>query len=633
MGDRVVRSRWMLVMSVVVLTTGVELVAQRFINFSGAIEGYDGRPARSGETVMLYGGPSQSNLEWLATSSVISNGLFNGGIIETPKGFVFFRVEVTTSNCRTLCWEGGHVPSGSLDSASKLPVFTPPLAIRIDLLDQYRFHLCSPIQSSQMEGGAQLVQEVEFVDANAELFVRQSLGIYDRSIVQRDLDCVESIEFGARGLTELTLPEGLNRLEAVTMRNAEFADFSFLKELPALRFLGIGNSHELNSLTIPQELSGLVEIRIWDAPGLANFALPKEMPNLTTLSITSASLTDFPATTRMPKLRYLSLQRNQLRNLTIPATMGEIRDIQLGDNNLQSLVFESPLKELIGLSVRNNRLEDFAFLEDFTSLREVDLSGNRLTEIELPEGRSSLVNLTLHSNGLRTFTLPRGMNELQTVLLHSNQLEQLIFLDELPKLRLLDLGSNRVHEFSFLEFVPNLKQLILSHNQLESLPLANPISHAMQIVVSGNPGIDFSFIEKIPNLTGIVAVDSNLRSLTIPAGLPNFNHLEIRPNPRGSVFLPFGLDPSTLNRFSISENRIEHYSPRLRIRGMSSSSPETVEFEITGPIGFYSIESSHDLKNWNEVTSGVLRKWNDVGTVVREGSSDSEFFRVVSLAE
>jgi Leucine-rich repeat (LRR) protein len=233
------------------------------------------------------------------------------------------------------------------------------------------------------------------------------------------------------------------------------------------------------------------------------------MPNLSSLSLSSCNISEFPLFLRTAtNLQSLDLSNNSLHG-QVPRWLGDVGRDSLGfldlSHNFLTSIEKIPWKTLYNVDLRNNSLQGPFPTLNFTGLRYFFVSHNKLSE-EIPSSicnASSLEVLDLSHNNLNGMipkclihfsslsvldlrmnslhgTIPARFakgNKLRNLNLNSNQLEGPLpqSLANCSHLQVLDLGNNRINgTFPYwLGSLPNLKVLVLRSNRFHG-PIGNP---------------------------------------------------------------------------------------------------------------------------------------------------------------
>ena len=186
-----------------------------------------------------------------------------------------------------------------------------------------------------------------------EIQITKEDGVSRTIEVDRDIE-----ELNLRGLTSITLPNGLTNLEV----------------------LDLDGNYQLTNVTLPGGLTNLVQLKL-SHNQLTSLILPDGLTNLEYLDLSFTRLTSLILPDGLTNLKELLLY-NQLSSLTLPEGLTNLEYLNLG-----------------------NRLTSLTLPEGLTNLEELDLSYNRLTSLTLPKGLTNLKYLDLRHNQLRNLFL------------------------------------------------------------------------------------------------------------------------------------------------------------------------------------------------------------------------------------
>lgn len=320
---------------------------------------------------------------------------------------------------------------------------------------------------------------------------------YQSAIEQSDPTQVFAIEEKTGPVDELTRFVNLRSLNLTG--NPNVTDFSFLKKLPHLEKLYLG---DLGLSEIPgevEEIKGLTTLFLGNNP-IQDFSLLTRLPNLIDLSLEGCGLKKIPeAVLAIKGLEVLGLYGNTITSITSIKALPQLRELYLGSNKLKKIPRELlKLKNLRLLDIFGNySLDDPGVLYELTQLETLGVSNARGDKVVGPglydltnlrdlmvhlywdestdlleglEGIGALEKLEkLTINGANIKRLPdsiRKLTSLKELTISDKGLEDISALREMPALEKLNLDQCSIttvpEGFSTLK---NLKEIKLSHNK------------------------------------------------------------------------------------------------------------------------------------------------------------------------
>ncbi|GJP59831.1 hypothetical protein CLOP_g15315 [Closterium sp. NIES-67] len=305
----------------------------------------------------------------------------------------------------------------------------------------------------------------------------------------------------------------------------------WVTDLPALRYLDVGHSHNYRSGVVPQDLSRLSQLQHFDASGNGLVgALPDywtALNHLTFLSVSDNKIEgSIPSTfSALTALNELSLLGNKIEG-SIPATF-------------------SALTSLINLLLRANRFSGPIppFLGSLTGLTSLDLSDNDFTGA-IPE---TLTNLT-------------GVSQL---FLSNNQLiSRLEVVEKMTWLNTLDISFNNFSSgFPDLSSLPSLMFLGAGGNHFHG-PFPNVVLKLTSLVMLdiGQNELDGPIPSDISKLSSLMSLHLNHNDFygENPLGLFSLMNLDslLLNNNRFSGRLPSTLVTGSLGTLNLQGNGI-----------------------------------------------------------------------------
>ena len=160
-------------------------------------------------------------------------------------------------------------------------------------------------------------------------------GVVQTIEVDRDIEELDFLR--GSGLTSITLPEGLTKLEWLDLSHNELTSLILPDGLTNLKELRLHNN-PLTSLTLPEGLTSLEELRL-SRSELTNFTLPNGLTKLEWLGLSQNNrLTSLTLPNGLTSLEWLYLADNQLTNLTLPEGLTSLKYLALsGNEQLRSL--------------------------------------------------------------------------------------------------------------------------------------------------------------------------------------------------------------------------------------------------------------------------------------------------------
>ena len=254
--------------------------------------------------------------------------------------------------------------------------------------------------------GSARAQNAVVTDSIVEEAIRDEIGKSSGDLTLKDLGKVTFLDLKAKGMTQVTIPEGLVNCEGMDLEDNALAGSLF-----------------------------------------APLKFPDDMLALTDLNASKNKLASLGFLTKFPNLRFLDLSNNDFGTLTFPEGLANLEELDLSRNSLTTLTIPSGMTSLQRLDLSRNRLAASVFAplrlpSDLSNLTFLDMSFNELGGFKVPNGLTSLVQLILFNNKLSTLDLPEDIVALEKLDVYGNKLKNITLPLGAKSLQVIDLGDN-----------------------------------------------------------------------------------------------------------------------------------------------------------------------------------------------
>ncbi|WP_045462422.1 leucine-rich repeat domain-containing protein [Vibrio hyugaensis] len=400
--------------------------------------------------------------------------------------------------------------------------------------------------------------QLEKTDITAATFEKQLPNLDELSFVGTPPKGNFTLSLQHRKLRNLSIID-LTKHEDLTAKLKLDLDFPALTdvyiETPALEFLSLNNSHQLESISVVN--TPLTSLSLAD------------MPNLTEARLGNNKLSDLTLN-NLPALRYLDVDNNQIESLdtrTLPA----LNKLYLSQNQLKNILYAQP--NLISvLALDNNQLTSFDF-QLIPNITSYSLDNNPLAKVEEQFDKntnlyycitvdeqlpyiSEIKEIYCTSNGNvienGDFTRYNSLELLVLTAFVNNGTINLSTLDDLKRLGLkitnldkIKWPKNSALEEMYLGYtdatslsiptLPKLKELEIERlEQLETLTIApQPSLISLEINRVNAPKLT---MQQAPELTKLTVIRSPIRELVLE-DMPALEQIQIYQAPVESLTL------------------------------------------------------------------------------------------------
>ncbi len=382
----------------------------------------------------------------------------------------YIHVEVSTADADVVCYctMDGRYPTVRSDAYTEELVLpggeTTVQAIAVNAEGL----VSSVVQTSYTVSG--VVEPVHFSDDVLRQTVQELLNRGNRTIRTNDL----------WGIEELTLPEGLTDTKDLSLftglsklvgRNLGDLDYSFLRDLPELRYL------ELDSCSVSTE---------------------------TLMQIGACS-----------KLEVLILANCGLSKVEPLSTLAGIRILDLSDNSINSITPLTNLATLDELYLGHNALTALPTLRGLRSLRILDLSYNALDYVGSLSACATLERLNLAHNQLTSVSPVGALTELIWFNGSSNQVLDVSALSACTKLEGFVMTDNKLTNIDFLSACGGIQEVVIDYNDVEAVPEFQQDCPLETFSAAHNFLADLSGLAGLPKLSYVNADYNNIRDISV----------------------------------------------------------------------------------------------------------------------
>ena len=336
---------------------------------------------------------------------------------------------------------------------------------------------------------AGVVEDVEFHDEALLAAVRELLHRGERTIRTDDLWDIET----------LTLPEGITEtqdlrfftgLQKLTGTDLGELDYSFLREMPELRYL------ELEHCTVTTQ----------------NLEQIAACPKLEVLILANCGLSNISPLDQLKTLRILDLSDNSIGSINAVTGLAALDELYLGHNAVENLPILRGLQSLRILDLSYNSLSYVSGISGCTTIERLNLSHNKLSSVTPLSALTELVWLNCSNNNIADAAPLAPCTKLEGFLISNNKLTEVDFLSACPSIQEVNIDFNDVVSVPEFQKDCPLESFSAAHNFLENLSGLSGLQQLKGVYADYNNIRDLSPLLSCPALVQVNVYNTNVRS-------------------------------------------------------------------------------------------------------------------------
>lgn len=215
---------------------------------------------------------------------------------------------------------------------------------------------------------------------------------------------------------------------------------------------------------------------IWESTGkirsdISSIEDLKRFPNLVTVNIYGAYISDLTPLTALPKLERVDFGVNDIEDASPLGDLEQLTEVRLSENPVKDLSRLAECPNLVNLILDTCNKYDPSFLANFSEFDMLFVS-NRTKSYEYLAGKK-IRWLTLNYTGIKDLHWLSEISGLEILKLRNTPLKSLAGIEVHTELRELDVAYSAVTDFSSLEKLPALETLTVSEDMKEDVEAVN----------------------------------------------------------------------------------------------------------------------------------------------------------------
>jgi Leucine-rich repeat (LRR) protein len=306
---------------------------------------------------------------------------------------------------------------------------------------------------------------VDFLDANLQAIIRETIQKPDGTILDLDLEALTRLKAVERNIVDLSGLESCANLAELDLSSNPIGDLAPLRSLKSLKTLNLQNDCvvDLQPLLDNDGISTGDELRL-EGNSLSLAAICEQVPALKKRGV--AFYSDFNADTvvAFPDPALDAAVRKKLgvtakEVLTVSDFRG-LKELNLNDQGVFTLNGLEFCRDLVRLTIRNGAVSVIEPLQFLLNLEELNLAGNMVRNVRPLWNLTRLESLDLSGNDVRAVWPLMRMAKLRELNLSNTLVTDILPLLDFEAMcagAVVDLRKNELNQESLYEAVPAIR--------------------------------------------------------------------------------------------------------------------------------------------------------------------------------
>ncbi|WHY30466.1 NEAT domain-containing leucine-rich repeat protein [Bacillus wiedmannii] len=271
------------------------------------------------------------------------------------------------------------------------------------------------------------------------------------------------------------------------------------------------NRKDLNTSITKEELLQVKDLFL-NTNEILDYSALKYMPNLKSLTVANAKITDPSFFANLKQLNHLALRGNEFSDVTPLVKMDNLASLDLSNNKITNVAPLIEMKNIKSLYLSGNQIEDVTALAKMEQLDYLNLANNKITNVAPLSALKNVTYLTLAGNQIEDIK-PLYSLPLKDLVLTRNKVKDLSGIDQMNQLNKLFIGKNQIEDVTPLAKMTQLTELDLPNNELKDItPLSNLVN-LQKLDLEANYISDLSPVSKLNKLVYLSFVANEIRDV------------------------------------------------------------------------------------------------------------------------
>ncbi|QWU44194.1 NEAT domain-containing leucine-rich repeat protein [Bacillus sp. NP247] len=271
------------------------------------------------------------------------------------------------------------------------------------------------------------------------------------------------------------------------------------------------NRKDLNTPITKEELLQVKDLFL-NTNEILDYSALKYMPNLKSLTVANAKITDPSFFANLKQLNHLALRGNEFSDVTPLVKMDNLESLDLSNNQITNVAPLIEMKNVKSLYLSGNQIEDVTALAKMEQLDYLNLANNKITNVAPLSALKNVTYLTLAGNQIEDIK-PLYSLPLKDLVLTRNKVKDLSGIDQMNQLNKLFIGKNQIEDVTPLAKMTQLTELDLPNNELKDItPLSNLVN-LQKLDLEANYISDLSPVSNLNKLVFLSFVANEIRDV------------------------------------------------------------------------------------------------------------------------
>ncbi|QIW17672.1 NEAT domain-containing leucine-rich repeat protein [Bacillus thuringiensis] len=271
------------------------------------------------------------------------------------------------------------------------------------------------------------------------------------------------------------------------------------------------NRKDLNTPITKEELLQVKDLFL-NTNEILDYSALKYMPNLKSLTVANAKITDPSFFANLKQLNHLALRGNEFSDVTPLVKMDNLASLDLSNNKIINVAPLVEMKNVKSLYLSGNQIEDVTALAKMEQLDYLNLANNKITNVVPLSALKNVTYLTLAGNQIEDIK-PLYSLPLKDLVLTRNKVKDLSGIDQMNQLNKLFIGKNQIEDVTPLAKMTQLTELDVPNNELKDItPLSNLVN-LQKLDLEANYISDLSPVSKLNKLVYLSFVANEIRDV------------------------------------------------------------------------------------------------------------------------
>ncbi|TCJ83488.1 UNVERIFIED_ORG: internalin A [Bacillus cereus] len=271
------------------------------------------------------------------------------------------------------------------------------------------------------------------------------------------------------------------------------------------------NRKDLNTPITKEELLQVKDLFL-NTNEILDYSALKYMPNLKSLTVANAKITDPSFFANLKQLNHLALRGNEFSDVTPLVKMDNLESLDLSNNKITNVTPLVEMKNVKSLYLSGNQIEDVTALSKMEQLDYLNLANNKITNVAPLSALKNVTYLTLAGNQIEDIK-PLYSLPLKDLVLTRNKVKDLSGIDQMNQLNKLFIGKNQIEDVTPLTKMTQLTELDLPNNELKDITPLSSLVNLQKLDLEANYISDLSPVSKLNKLVYLSFVANEIRDV------------------------------------------------------------------------------------------------------------------------